>query len=94
MIAAKTFIRKHYLITLPREIRKSIPVEVGDPVEIVLSDKGEILIKPLKAIDASQSWFWTKAHQKDEAEAENELRAGKARQAKSAKHLIHELNKK
>lgn len=94
MIATKTFIRKHYLITLPMEVRKSVPIEVGDPVEIVVSDEGEILIRPLKAIDASQAWFWTKTHQKAEQEAESELKAGKAKPAKSARHLIYELNKK
>ena len=93
MITAKTFIRKHYLITLPKEIRENVPVEVGDPVEIVVSDDGEIFIKPLKAIEASQAWFWTKTHQQAEREAERELKAGKAKPAKSAKHLIHELNK-
>ena len=93
MVTTRTFVRKHYLITLPKEVRETVPVEVGDPIEIVVSDDGEILIRPLKAIEASQAWFWTKAHQKAELEAERELKAGKAEPAKNAKHLIHELNK-
>ncbi len=93
MVVAKTFIRKHYLITLPREVRKTVPMEVGDPIEIIVSDDDQIIIRPLKTVEAAQSWFWTKAHQEKEIEAERELREGKARPAKSAKHLIHELNK-
>lgn len=93
MVTTRTFIRKHYLITLPKEVRERIPVEVGDPIEIVVSDEGQIFIRPLKAIEASQAWFWTKAHQQAEHEAEGELKAGKAKLAKSAKHLIRELNK-
>lgn len=93
MVITKTFIRKHYLITLPKEVRKNVHMEIGDPVEIVVSDKGEILIKPLKVIENSQAWFWTKAHQEAEREAEKELKENKAKPAKSAKHLIHELNK-
>lgn len=93
MVVAKTFVRKHYLITLPKEVRDSVSMEVGDPVEIVVSDNGQITLKPLKTIDASQAWFWTKAHQDAEKEAERELKSGKAKPAKSAKHLIHELNK-
>lgn len=92
MVIAKTFVRKHYLITLPQEIRKSVSMEVGDPVEIVLSDEGEILLHPLKTVDASQAWFWTKKHQEAEKEAEKELKEGRAKSAKSARHLIHELN--
>ena len=93
MVTTKTFIRKHYLITLPREVRETLSVEVGDPIEIVVSDDGQILLKPLKTIDSSQAWFWSGAHQRAEKEAEKELRAGKAKPAKGAKHLIHELNK-
>ncbi len=93
MVTARTFIRKHYLITLPREVRKSIPMEVGDPVEITALDSGQLSIRPLKTIEASQAWFWTKAHQKAEKEVEEELKSGKAKQARSARHLIHELNK-
>ncbi len=93
MVTTKTFVRKHYLITLPKEVRDNIPMEIGDPIEIVVSDDGQILLKPLKTIEASQTWFWTKAHQQAEKEAEQELKTGKAKPAKSAKHLIHELNK-
>ena len=93
MVVAKTFVRKHYVITLPREVRENMSIEVGDPVEIVISDNGEILLRPLKVVDASQSWFWTKAHQKKEKEAQKELKHGLAKPAKSAKHLIDELNK-
>lgn len=93
MVITRTFVRKHYLITLPKEVRENIPVEVGDPIEIVVSDEGQIFLKPLKAIEASQAWFWAKAHQDAEQEAEKGLKAGKAKPAKSARHLIHELNK-
>ena len=93
MIAEKTFIRKHYVITLPLHIRKFFPVEVGDPVEISINKLGEIVIRPLKVIDAAQAWFWTKKHLRAEAQAEAELKSNKAKKAKSAKELIRELNK-
>lgn len=93
MIKTKTFIRDHYLITLPKEVRKIVPVEIGDPIEIAVSDDGEISIRLLKTVEASQAWFWTKEHQQAEREAEKELRAGKAKLAKSARKLIDELNK-
>ncbi len=92
MVITKTFVRKHYLITLPKEVRENLHVEVGDPIEIVVLDNGQISLRPLKTVEASQAWFWTKAHQEAEREAETELKAGKAKPAKSAKHLIDELN--
>ncbi|MEK6645673.1 MAG: AbrB/MazE/SpoVT family DNA-binding domain-containing protein [Candidatus Firestonebacteria bacterium] len=93
MVITKTFIRQHYLITLPKEVRENTSIEVGDPIEILVSDNGQILLKPLKTIDASQSWFWTKEHQQVEKEAEKELKTGKMKSSKNVKHLIYELNK-
>ena len=87
-----TLVRQHYQITLPADVRKRIAIRVGDPVEVTLQDDGEIVIKPLKTIHASQAWFWTQAHQAAEHEAEVERRAGKIKRAKSAKHLIHALD--
>lgn len=43
--------------------------------------------------DKNQTWFWTKEHQEDEAEAEIGLRQGMGKQAESARDLIDELNK-
>lgn len=88
-----TLIREHYQLTLPLEVRKKIPVNIGDPVEIRINKNNEIVIKPLKLIDASQSWFWAKEHQKAEREAEKELSEGKGRKVKNAKELINELQK-
>ena len=93
MVVDRAFIRKHFVITLPLHIRKLFPIQIGDPVEIYAKDNGEIIIRPLKVIDASQAWFLTRTHQAVEAEAETELKAGKAKRAKSAKELIDELNK-
>ncbi len=88
-----TFVRKHYQITLPASVRRKLPIRVGDPVEISLRGDSEIIIRPLKVVDASQAWFWTKAHQQAEREAEAQRQAGKVKVARSAKHLIHALRK-
>lgn len=93
MTITKTFVRKHYLITLPQQVRKVVHIQEGDPVEVCVKDNGEIVIHPLKTIDSSQAWFWDREHQAKEKEAENELKQGLAKKARSVKHLIHELNK-
>ncbi len=90
---SRVFVREHYQVTLPLEIRKELPIDIGDPVEIYINKKGEIAIKPLKTIDASQAWFWTKEHQEAEKEAEKELLEGKGKKVKNARELIDELEK-
>lgn len=90
---SRTFVRKHYQVTLPLELRKKLSIEIGDPIEISAGKDGEIIIKPLKAIDASQSWFWSKKHQKAEKEADKELQEGKGKKVNTAKELIDELEK-
>lgn len=87
-----TLVRQHYQITLPADVRKRTAIRIGDPVDITLREDGEIVVKPLKTIHAAQAWFWTKAHQAAEHEAEAERRAGKIKHAKSAKHVIRELD--
>ncbi len=89
----ETFIRTHYQITLPVSVRRKVPLRVGDPVDIRVQHGTEIVIRPLKMIHASQAWFWTRAHQNAEREAEAQRRSGKVRIARSAKHLVHELRK-
>jgi len=88
---SRALVREHYQITLPVEIRRNLPLEIGDPVEIYINEEGEIAIRLLKTIDASQAWFWSKEHQEKEKEAERELRAGKGKKAKDAGELIDEL---
>ena len=44
-------------------------------------------------VDTSQSWFWTKKHQKAEKEAAKELTEGKGRKIKNAKELIDKFQK-
>lgn len=90
---SRALVREHYQITLPLKIRKELPIEVGDPVEIYVNEDGEIAVRLLKAIDASQAWFWTKEHQEAEKEAERELLEGKGKRVKSARVLIDELEK-
>ncbi|MFH1857257.1 MAG: AbrB/MazE/SpoVT family DNA-binding domain-containing protein [Candidatus Omnitrophota bacterium] len=89
----RIFIREHYQITLPLDIRKMLPLDVGDPAEIEINKKGEIVIKLLKAVDVSQAWFWSAKHQEAEEEAEKERLQKKGKKVKGAKGLIDELEK-
>ena len=68
-------IKRHCQVTLPVSIREKLGLGEGDFVEAEI-DKGRILLKPKKMIDAEQSWFWTKKRQRREKEAEKAIRRG------------------
>ncbi|MFA5858839.1 MAG: AbrB/MazE/SpoVT family DNA-binding domain-containing protein [Elusimicrobiota bacterium] len=70
---SRALVRTHHQVTIPEDIRKKVHVEVGDPVDISISENGEIIIKPLKTIDPSQSWFWSKEWQESERDAEKAI---------------------
>lgn len=73
---ARGFMRSKGQLTLPQPIREATNLEEGDPVEFQVVDGG-ILVRPQKAIDASQTWFWTDAWQAGEAAASADIGAGR-----------------
>lgn len=90
----RALVRTHHQVTIPEEIRKQIPIEVGDPVEIYVSKRGEIVIRPLKAIDPTQSWFWSKEWQEGEREVEEHIKKGRvSRVFNTAKQAVKALKK-
>jgi AbrB family looped-hinge helix DNA binding protein len=59
-------------IRIPKKFMDSLGLEKGDYLAIDL-DNGQLLLKPRKLIDPSQSWYWTKEWQNKEAEAEEDI---------------------
>jgi len=79
--------------TIPNRFRSQLQIKPGDYLEPEVKD-GILVLKPRKQIliDPDQAWFWTKAHQIAEREAEGERRAGRIHHAKSARELIRKLD--
>jgi antitoxin PrlF len=73
---ARTTLRDKGQLTVPEEIRKAARLEVGDPIEVELTEDG-ILLRPLKTIDPTQAWFWTPEWQAKEREASADIAAGR-----------------
>ena len=59
-------------IRIPKKIMQTLGIDKGDYVEVDV-EEGNVVLKPRKLIDPSQGWYWTKAWQKKEAEADKEL---------------------
>jgi AbrB family looped-hinge helix DNA binding protein len=87
-----TQIRRNFQITLPAIIRKRLGLRIGDLVETTVKG-GKIILIPKKAIDAEQSWFWSKQWQEAEKEADSDLATGKVKKFKTVEDLIKDLDK-
>ncbi|MCI2429991.1 AbrB/MazE/SpoVT family DNA-binding domain-containing protein [Candidatus Acetothermia bacterium] len=91
-MAAKTIpVRGHGQITIPKRLREQFALEEGDLLEVEIAPEG-ILLKPRKLIDPSQAWFWTKAWQEKEREADEAIRAGRVKRFKNPDELIRDLH--
>ena len=59
-------------IRIPKNIMITLGIEKGDYVELDIEER-QIVLKPRKLIDPSQSWYWTKEWQKMEADVDKEI---------------------
>ncbi|HAM88608.1 MAG: Transcriptional regulator, AbrB family [Candidatus Falkowbacteria bacterium GW2011_GWC2_38_22] len=86
-------IKKNFQITLPGNIRKKMNVSEGDFVNATIDNLGGINIRPVKMIDPSQAYYWTKEWQQAEKEADDDIKNGRVSGPfKNAKEVIHHLN--
>lgn len=84
-------VRKNAQITLPASIRKKAHVQEGDLIEVEVRGD-EIVLKPKKLIDKSQSWFWTEEWQKAEKEAQEDIEHGRVKEFETVDDLIADLH--
>jgi antitoxin PrlF len=73
---ARTTLRAKGQLTLPDDVRKAAKLEEGDLIEAVVSEHGEVILRPLATIDRSQAWFWTPEWQTGEREAAEQAQRG------------------
>jgi len=86
-----TQLRSRSQITLPREIVKKMKLQKGDNLDVIVDDD-KIIIKPVLVIDRSQTWFWSKAWQTMEKDADEAIKHGRVQKARSVKELIEKLD--
>ena len=77
-------VREKYQVTIPATVRESIPLEVGERVEVV-ARRGEIVIRPIAEIPRDQAWVWKKELQHQFAQAAKDLKKGKVKLFRSVK---------
>ena len=91
---AITRISPKHQITIPKEAFEKLQLEVGDFLEVDVTEEGLLLI-PKKLISKDQIWFWTKEWQKKEREADEAIaRREVSGPFKKADDLIRHLRKR
>jgi antitoxin PrlF len=88
---ARTTLRAKGQLTLPDDVRKAAKLEEGDLIEAVVTDSGEVLLRPLATIDRSQAWFWTPEWQAGEREATEQARSGEGEVFKNDNDFLDSL---
>lgn len=89
-----TKISPKHQITIPKEAFKKLNLEVGDFLEVDVTEEGLLLI-PKKLISKDQAWFWTKEWQKKEKEADEAIAKGEVSGPfENTKQLVRHLRKR
>ncbi|HMT21918.1 MAG TPA: AbrB/MazE/SpoVT family DNA-binding domain-containing protein [Promineifilum sp.] len=78
-------------ITLPASLRRAAGIDIGDYVEVSVTDEG-IVLRAKEVIDKSQAYFWTNAWQQGEREAQADIDTGQTRSFDSIDELIADLD--
>src|SRR5215472_16827418 len=79
-------------VTIPAALRKAARIDEGDLVELEVTADG-ILMRPLKTIEASQSWFWTPEWKAGEREASEDITEKRTTRHKSSRDFLSSLKK-
>jgi antitoxin MazE len=68
--------RKKSQITIPKEIVKKYNLTEGDKLEFI-PEKDGIKLRPVVTIPKSQLWYWSDRWQKNEKNADEDIKAGR-----------------
>jgi len=86
-------VTRHGQVTLPASVRRKLGIKEGDLVEVKVQDDTAVLL-PMKLIDSSQAYFWTKEWQEAEKKATEDIKAGRIKAFDSVDELIKDLEQK
>ncbi len=88
-----TKVSPKHQITIPKEAFQKLNLEVGDYLEVEVTEEGLLLI-PKRLISKDQSWFWSKEWQEKEKEADEAIAKGElSGPFETAADLIRHLRK-
>ena len=84
---------QNYQITIPKELVKSMGLHKNDYMNIHV-ENNKIIMEPQVVIPKDQAYFFTPEWQKDEKEAEEDIKAGRVTKTKDLDELFDILDGK
>jgi AbrB family looped-hinge helix DNA binding protein len=83
--------KKKSQVTIPKEFVEALNLKEGDNLQCRLED-GKIVIVPMISVPKDQAWFWSEEWQKEEMEAEEEIKAGRLKSFDNIGDLLKSLH--
>lgn len=69
-------VKQNYQITIPNSLCRGLNLAIGDYLEVKKQDSELVVLKPVKMTHTDQAYFYTKEWQKDETEADKDIKKG------------------
>ncbi len=86
----KVSVQQRNLISLPKEIREKLKINIGDILDIRI-EGNKIIIEPYKLVPSSQAYFWSEGTQKDLLEAQHDVENGRVREFNDVNDFLEGL---
>lgn len=84
-------IRKRGQITLPKPVIEKLDLNEGDQLELEVTERGEMRLVPIISIPKDQAWFWKEEWQRNEREADEDIKANRVKSFEDVDEAIHWL---
>ena len=84
-------LREKSQITIPKNLIEKLNLKIGDNIDINI-ENDTIVIRPVVIIPKDQAWFWSKEWQKEEKQAEKDIKNGKVKKFNSSQELFEDLD--
>lgn len=84
-------LREKSQITIPKNLIEKLNLKIGDNIDINI-ENDTIVIRPVVIIPKDQVWFWSKEWQKEEKQAEKDIKNGKVKKFNSSQELFEDLD--
>ena len=78
---------QNYQIALPREVVKNLHLHINDYLDIKVKDR-KIVLEPQLVIPKDQAYFYAPEWQKEEAQANEDIKKGRVTKTKKTKELF------
>ena len=83
---------QNYQIALPKDVVKRLHLHVNDYLDIRVKDD-KIIVEPQLVIPKDQAYFYTQEWQKEEAEAQEDIKKRRVTKTKNLKGLFKKLDR-